>query len=34
VLDALETSTLVGYLLDVLNLSRSLESIKMELAMK
>lgn len=34
VLDALDTSTLVGYLLDLLNLSRSLESIKMELAIK
>lgn len=33
-LDALDTSTLVGYLLDLLNLSRSLESIKMELAIK
>ena len=32
-LDSLETSTLVGFLLDLLNLSRTLESIKMELAM-
>lgn len=32
-LDALETSTLIGFLLDLLNLSRTLESIKMELAM-
>ena len=32
-LNALDQSTLVGFLLDLVNLSRSLESLKMELAM-
>lgn len=32
-LNALEQSTLVGHLLDLINLSRTLESLKMELAM-